>query len=318
MEDGHTFEQFFQTELIPTLQPLEDRRKAILRKATLAWIVTAVVAVPAAGVWLHASAGFAPLLVTTMVALAVGAMIVTLLSAGYRRDFKKQVVGPIVRYISPELSYAPAEGIAETRFLASGIFRKRIDAYRSEDLVQGTVGQTRVEFSEVKADHINKSGQKSSTETIFIGLFFIADFNKNFHGHTVVLPDIAEKLLGRLGQTLQAMDTRPGELVKLEDPEFERQFVVHSTDQVEARYILSTALMRRMLEFQRKTRATVYFSFTGGTVNIGIRSLKNRFEPRLKRSVFDIGMAREFISDLQFATGIVEDLNLNTRIWTKQ
>jgi len=99
---------------------------------------------------------------------------------------------------------------------------------------------------------------------------------------------------------------------------FEKEFAVYSTDQVEARYILSPALMHRMLEFRRKTGATVYFSFIGGKVNIGISSQKNRFEPRLFSTVLDIEMAREFVNDLQLALGIVEDLNLNTRIWTKE
>ena len=72
----------------------------------------------------------------------------------------------------------------------------------------------------------------------------MADFNKNFNGHTVVLPDTAEKILGKFGQSLQSMSSR-GELVKLEDPEFEKEFCVYGDDQVEARYILSPALMKR-------------------------------------------------------------------------
>ena len=41
-----------------------------------------------------------------------------------------------------------------------------------------------------------------------------------------------------------------GELVKLEDPEFEKSFVVYSGNQTEARYILSTSLMRRILDYK--------------------------------------------------------------------
>ncbi|MDD3276584.1 MAG: DUF3137 domain-containing protein, partial [Kiritimatiellales bacterium] len=126
------------------------------------------------------------------------------------------------------------------------------------------------------------------------------------------------KLFGKLGQTLQGIGKSHGELIKLEDPEFEKAFAVYSTDQVEARYILSPALMRRMLEFKAKTGTKVYFSFTGDEVNIGISSTKNRFEPKLFSTVLDIEMAREFVDDLQLALGIVDDLNLNTRIWTKE
>ena len=41
-------------------------------------------------------------------------------------------------------------------------------------------------------------------------------------------------------------------LVKLEDPEFEKHFVVSGEDQVEARYILSTCLMQRLTDFRNK------------------------------------------------------------------
>lgn len=41
------------------------------------------------------------------------------------------------------------------------------------------------------------------------------------------------------------------------------------------------------------------------------------FEPRITQTILDIGLIREYVDDMQFAMGIVEDLNLNTRIWTK-
>jgi hypothetical protein len=245
------------------------------------------------------------------------------MSAEYVFAFKTMVIEPIIQYISPDLTYAPKSGIPEVQFLATGIFRRRIDRYHGEDLIKGSVGQTRIRFSELHAEYKtetrdSKGHRHTQWHTIFKGLFFIADFNKHFKGRTFVLPDTAEQLFGRLGQKLQEIGKSHGELIKLEDPDFEREFAVYSTDQVEARYILSPALMRRMREFKRKTGSNVYFSFTGGEVNIGISSARNRFEPKLFSTVLDIELAREFVNDLQLALDVVEDLNLNTRIWTKE
>jgi hypothetical protein len=256
-------------------------------------------------------------------AVALGAGLFKWMSAGYVKAFKNGVVNPIVQFIDPGLIYLPESGISRSRFQASGIFHHRIDRYHCEDLVRGTAGQTPIEFSELHAEYKtetrdSKGRRQTHWHTIFKGLFFIADFNKHFKGRTFVLPDTAEKLFGRFGQKLQEIGKSHGELVKLEDPVFEKEFAVYSTDQVEARYILSPALMQRMLEFKRKTGSTVYFAFTGGEVNIGIASTKNRFEPKLFSTVLDIEMAREFVNDLQLALGIVDDLNLNTRIWTKE
>ncbi|MBN2683643.1 MAG: DUF3137 domain-containing protein [Pontiellaceae bacterium] len=144
---------------------------------------------------------------------------------------------------------------------------------------------------------------------IACGAVIVADFNKHFHGRTYILPDTAEKMFGRFGQKLQGIGKSHGELVKMEDPVFEREFAVYSSDQVEARYILSPALMRRMLELRRKAGDNVYFSFCGGNVNIAISSDKDRFEPKLFSTVRDIGLAREFVDDLQSTEDIVIQFN---------
>jgi hypothetical protein len=323
MTDQPSFEQFFETDLIPTLQPLEKQRKSVVKKITFSCgALVAVGLLIAILLWVNAGDPML-LLFPAIGTFAIGAGLIKWMSSKYVHAFKNQVVRPIVQYISPDLTYLPKNGISESRFRASGIFRHRVDRYRCEDMVRGLVDKTRIEFSEIHAEYKtetrdSKGHRRTQWHTIFQGLFFIADFNKHFKGRTFVLPDSAEKLFGQLGQKLQAIGKSHGELVKLEDPEFEREFAAYSTDQVEARYILSPALMRRMLDFKNKTGEKVYFSFTGGEVNIGIASTKNRFEPKLFSTVLDIELAREFVNDLQLALDVVEDLNLNTRIWTKE
>ena len=70
---------------------------------------------------------------------------------------------------------------------------------------------------------------------------------------TLLYPDTAEKMFGKFGQSLQSLNGKMAhggrDVVKLEDPEFEKEFVVYAHDQVEARYVLSPSLMRRLLEF---------------------------------------------------------------------
>ena len=150
------------------------------------------------------------------------------------------------------------------------------------------------------------------------GLFFIADFNKKFSGRTFVLPDTAERLFGDAGAFFQSLSKGRGELVKLEDPEFERMFVVYGDDQVESRYILSTSLMQRIVEFRKKTGRPIYLSFVGTQVFVAVSYRKALFEPRVFTSILHFKSAETYFDDLVLAVGIVEDLNLNTRIWSKQ
>jgi Protein of unknown function (DUF3137) len=145
-------------------------------------------------------------------------------------------------------------------------------------------------------------------------VLLVADFNKRFQGTTVVLPDVAERLLGRFGQALQSLG---GDLVRLEDPDFERAFVVRSSDQVEARYILSPALMQRILAFTAKAQCRPSLSFCQSRLFLALPERRDLFEPPLFRSPLARDLVGTYLADLQLSVGVVEDLNLNTRIWSK-
>jgi len=179
-----------------------------------------------------------------------------------------------------------------------------------------------IEFSEVTAKHLNTTqssrGSKQEYIIIFSGVFVIADFNKHFLTHTLVLPDTAEKLFGKFGQTLQSIGAGKKKLVRLENPEFEKEFCVYADDQVEARYILTPALMERILTYKRKWKSKISLSFCDSKVYLAINMNKNLFETRIFRPVADYSFMEENLRFLILLTEIVEDLNLNTRIWTKE
>jgi hypothetical protein len=111
--------------------------------------------------------------------------------------------------------------------------------------------------------------------------------------------------------------SRP-KLVKLEDIEFEKSFAVYGTDQIEARYILSTALMQRIMGFKKKTGKDISMSFIDSNVFIGIPVAKDLFEAPLFSSLVNYSMIEEYYQYLALCISIVEDLDLNTRIWTKE
>ncbi|RLF43938.1 MAG: hypothetical protein DRN29_09290, partial [Thermoplasmata archaeon] len=142
-------------------------------------------------------------------------------------------------------------------------------------------------------------------------------FNKHFYGKTVVLPDTAERVLGGLGSLIQSINTSRGEYVKMDDPEFEKYFVVYADDQIEARYVLTPGLMRRIVEFRKKTGKRVYLSFVGSEVFVAIPYRRGLFEPPVFSKVTSFKNAQHYYEDLKLAIGIVDDLNLNTRIWTR-
>jgi hypothetical protein len=149
-------------------------------------------------------------------------------------------------------------------------------------------------------------------------VFIIADFNKHFLTHTLVLPDTAEKLFGKFGQILQSIGSGKKELVRLENPEFEKEFCVYADDQIEGRYILTPSLMERILAYKRKWKSKISLSFCDSKVYLAINMNKNLFEMRIFKPVADYAFMEENLRFLILLTEIVDDLNLNTRIWTKE
>ena len=324
MKTLEDLKEFYKTTLIDDLRPLEASRKSLVNKfmVAIAFILGGIVI----GFAVIGAAG-APAPVIFLVPIIIGGIltgiIFSVMSKGYVQEFKGTIIGNLVKFLDDNLAYSQSGRIPQSTYMASKIFTRRPDRYNGDDHVTGKVGATQIEFSELKTEYkttsTNSKGQTSTHwHTIFKGLFFVADFNKHFACETIVLPDTAQKLFGRLGQKLQSLNVFRGQLIKLEDPEFERLFVVYGNDQVQARYILSTSLMERIMQFKTKSQKPIYLSFVGSKVFVAVSYTKNLFEPKIFSTLLDFGPIRQYYEDLQLAVGIIEDLNLNTRIWTKQ
>ena len=314
MKTLEELKNFYQASLLPELKVLEVQRLKVRNKVLLAASIIIPIAVLIAFLVKNGDLAFFVILLSVIAVAGISFFA----AKDYKKNFKKGIIESIVHFIDENLSYLRTSCISMSSFRESKIFTRRPDEYNGDDYVRGKVGQTQLEFSEIHAKYVTYDSKgRRHVHTIFKGLFFIADFNKHFSGRTVVLPDTAEKLFGQIGTMLQSMNKMRGQLIKLEDPEFEKMFAVYGDDQIEARYILSTSLMRRMIEFKKKTRRRIYFSFIGSKVYVAVTYARNLFEPRIFRTLLDFSPIREYFEDFQMAVGIVEELNLNTRIWTK-
>jgi hypothetical protein len=312
---------FFATDLLKELKALEKMRLEVLARVKI--VLGTAAGVFAICVGLDWSLGLDGKLgvISGFICLAAGSYAYKVLTREYVGLFKARVIRRIIEFIDPELTYLADGHVSKARFHSSRIFTRFPDRLRGDDLVSGRVGRTEIEFSEVHAQYKtettdSKGRKRRKYRTIFKGLFFSADFNKRFLGKTVVLPDTAERLFGGIGGFFQSLNRSRGELVKLENPEFERFFVVYGDDQIESRYVLSTSLVQRILNFRKRTSRDVYLSFVGSEVFVAVPYRRSLFEPRVFGKITGFKGIREYFSDLQLALGIVDDLDLNTRIWT--
>lgn len=317
------FAHFYATGLANELKELDEQRKTVLKKVMiLLAVVGGILAVAiATALAYHLPPGF--IMVSIFFGFGAGSFLYKFLIRGYVHEFKLRVIKKIVEFIDPGLVYSPKGHISKVEFNSSRIFQRYPDRLTGDDMVEGRIGMTDVKFSEVHAEYkvhtsYRHGRRQKRYHTIFKGLFFMADFNKTFYGKTVVLPDTAEKLFGGLGSFFQKLNITRGQFVKLDDPEFERYFVVYADDQIESRYVLSTSLMKRIVDFRKKTGKRVFLSFVGSEVFVAVPYRKALFEPKVFESITGFKSVREYFEDLQLALGIVEDLDLNTRIWSKR
>ena len=149
----------------------------------------------------------------------------------------------------------------------------------------------------------------------FKGLFIMADLPKKIKGRTIVLPDTLEKKIGFLAQSIQSL-SRQGELAYMESPEFENEFVVYTTDQIEARYVLTPNIMYKILDLKRKANRALMLSFTKNKVYIAMPGQTWIFDLLREKSALNRDFLKTIYDDILLALGIVNDLGLNINIWS--
>lgn len=243
----------------------------------------------------------------------------------YGLNFKRNVIEQIIQFIDADnrLNYANSLFIEDKRqttiaFTRSQLFGDAIDEpewLEQEDCVYGTIGKTSIFFAEILVQNRIPDRDNNLTleelvnkKNIFHGLFFEAKFAKNFKSRTFILPN-------NLKNKTPLINNWRGQLVNLEDPNFQHLFRVYADNQVEARYILSTNLMSRLVDFNQRAKRRVYISFIAGYIYIAIPYRRKLFEPKLWQSMLSFAPLKEYFQDLQLMIGIVEELKLNRRIW---
>jgi hypothetical protein len=240
--------------------------------------------------------------------------------ANYVRRFKTEAFSRVARAMAPGITYHPEDRVPRQDFERSRLFSSRIDRYQGEDCFSGKIGATDVLFSEIKVERKDtstdsKGHTRTTWVTVFKGIYLTADFHKHFRCQVSIVPDIAEATFGWLGRKIQGLSS---DLIRLENPNFERAFKVRASDPVEVRYLLTPDMQERLLAFRNKWSSQVRIALLDSRLHLAIPNNNNWFEPSVDRPATDTGQLGLFIEQLGSLLEIPELLDLNTRIWTKE
>ena len=312
---------FYYKVLFPTLKKLEEDRKHLrYRIILIGFVYTFIVAMLIILFKELFSHNFDALAFVGVAYIGIGGFIYKILTKDYTEEFKNKIISPMINEIDSNLNYSPTLHVSQHLFKKSKLFTSKIDRMGGNDFVKGKIDEVSIEFSDIHAEKKHKDSKgRTSWSTIFKGLFIVCEFNKHFTGQTVVLPDTAQNSFGNIiGNWLQSNNINRDELVKMDNSEFEKEFVVYSTDQIEARYILSHSLMEKLLIFKKRSKHPVYISFVGDSIHLAIEYNKDLFEPSIFHSLLDYKIAMEYVQTLHLAIGIIQELKLNQKLWSKQ
>ena len=307
---------FYYNNLYADLEQLEADRKKLASKLITIFITIAVIVVIAILFYGKIDELSAFMLFG---GIAIGGFIYSFSIKGYASDFKVKIIAPLIHAIDTNLDYHPSQHVSQREFERSYLFKDRIDRYSGNDLVSGSVDSVAIKFSDIHAQKVTRDSKgREHRSTIFKGLFLVAEFNKSLHSKTIVLPDQAEKLFGSLlGSWLQANNFTQEDLVKMDNSEFEKNFVVYGSDQIESRYILTHSMMQRVLDYKKKVGKNISLSFIDEKLYIAIHYNEDLFEPTVFTSLLKMEVMLNYVKGLQLAISIVEELKLNERLWSK-
>lgn len=146
---------------------------------------------------------------------------------------------------------------------------------------------------------INECCLNSNDIAYFSGLLVKVKMKKNFSGTTVV------------GEKKFVTQVYGMQKVQLESNEFEKYMSVYSTDQVEARYILTTGMIEKFNTLSRFGRVNAAFSEGYAYLFIPSELGKNYFEVPLDKPLLDENHFYNIFNEMSEIFSIIDSLNVN-------
>jgi hypothetical protein len=214
---------------------------------------------------------------------------------------KSEILKKMIENFSPDFVYEPAARVSEDNFKKSEIV-KGYTNYSGEDRISGKFNEITFDFSELLVEQ----KQKNSTTTLFNGPFYVIQSPKAFNGKTAILPDTAEKLFGGLGTLFQKMNLARPKVIKIDDTAFEKEFVVYSSDENEARAICSPDVIAFLME--RKTAIkNIYLSCVADKIYFGMYNNADLFPVDINKSI-DNTILESYYNELVIHVKAVEQI----------
>ena len=175
----------------------------------------------------------------------------------------------------------------------------------SDDIISGDYNNLPFTVSDVEIYYETNDGRAR----VFYGLFLAIKIDKPYKGETIIKTDTF----------LQTDELKGKNVIKLEDIEFEKYFEVYGTDQVESRYILTPAFMRRLVDYRKQKYCPIEVVFSNEigldkNLFLFVHTGKNHFELPMDISLLNQDSLYGLIKEITDILDIVDVLKLDQNI----
>lgn len=260
-EKEYSIEQFqkdyatlVETKVMPILSGFEKERKQRLTWAIIGAIVFVILGL---GVFFCINSRESGKLAAALFGAAFGVW------AWIKKSFEhkvKRLIMPTLMHAVPGFYWQETPPVTAKDISDCMIFPFANASKTFDDCFLGEYRKVKVAMSECQ--YSVNSGNNS--RTVFQGIVIRFSMNKNFEGITIIRPK--ESCCSDNYKDLKKAKLSE---VKLEDPEFAKKYVVYSTDQVEARYLITTSFMERFKMIENAFASEfAYCSFKGKSIYI--------------------------------------------------
>lgn len=321
MKSVEELRRFYETTLQPELDVLEQKRKAAIRKIHYIGLVFLLLAGLSTFLFRE---GFDRILPIAVICLLIGFVlwdkVYEFFEKPYAAEINAKVIQKSLHFIEESLTYSPKEHICEEDFIASQIFQGKHDKYTGAGLISGRINGTPVQFSLIKSLlTATLSGCKRISLSRFSGLFFVIRLNRSLPARTVVIGRRYHNPLGTATKILQPSERKRDPVVKIDYPEFEQYFVALGNDSAHTKTVLSTKLVRKVIDFRRNSDSPVFFSVMNSCVYGALLQPLDPFRSNIFRSLSDLSESIcNYHKFILFSIEVVEALKANPHIWARQ
>lgn len=266
------FENYFKAKISPLLENDEKLRKTYLSRFWL-FVLLAAFIIPVCIISIYVANHLFEKNINEGLVFFVAAFFAYLIYSPYKtfkKKVKNNVMQPFARFFEG-FSYQSEKPLPKEHILKSKIFTS-FQNVAAEDCFSGTYSDFGVQICEQSLKDVQSGSKKARQTTVFHGIIISLKLNKKFSAQTLVLK--SSGLFGRF----QHLD---GFLkIKLDNAAFNSVFDVCTSNENEARHILTPLFLESLLDLKQALKGkSLQASFFENNVLIFVETKLDMFEP---------------------------------------